>query len=94
VRPTLAAMLGRERVQRPQVPALLTAPTRKKKGFHYFARGIATYDDAGRLRVRDTGPQGSNLYHSVVQANCIIHLPQALEDPGPGTRVQIEWLDW
>lgn len=94
VRPTLATMLGRQVVLRPQVSALLTAPTRKKKGFHYFARGIATYDDAGRLRVRDTGPQGSNLYHSVVRANCIMHLPEELENPGPGTRVQIEWLDW
>lgn len=94
VRPALAKMLGRRRVMRPRHPAVLDAPTPKPEGLHVFARGIAAFGGDGRLHVRDTGPQASNLYSSVVEANCIIHLPEDLTEPGPGTNVHIEWLDW
>lgn len=94
VRPALAQMLGRAEVVRPRHPATLSAPVRKVAGLHYFARGIAAFDAAGRLCVRDTGPQGSNLYSSVVRANCILHLPPEMEDPPVGTAVTIEWLPW
>ncbi len=94
VRPALAQMLGRRTVVRPRHPATLSAPVRKVAGLHYFARGIAAFDDAGRLCVRDTGPQGSNIYSSVVRANCIIHLPPEMEDPPAGTAVTVEWLPW
>ncbi len=94
VRPALAKMLGRRDLLRPRHPARLDAPTPKKKGLHYFARGHAFFDDAGCLRVRDTGDQASNLYASVVRANCIFHLPEAMEDPSVGAVVHVEWLDW
>ncbi len=94
VRPALAKMLGRRALLRPRHAARLDAPTPKKPGLHYFARGIASFDDEGGLRVRDTGPQASNLYSSMVKANCLFHLPEALEDPPAGTVVQVEWLDW
>jgi len=94
VRPALAQMLGRQEVFAPLHPARLTAPTRKMAGLHYFARGHATVDAEGSLLVRDTGPQGSHLYSSVVQANCIFHMPPEMESPAPGTQVLVEWLRW
>ena len=94
VRPALAKMLGRRTLLRPRHAARLSAPTPKKPGLHYFARGIASFDDAGRLRVRDTGPQASNLYSSMVKANCFFHMPEAMEDPPINTPVEVEWLDW
>lgn len=94
VRPALARMLGRRQLTRPRHPAVLDASTPKVKELHHFARGIASFGEDGRLHVRDTGPQASNLYSSVVKANCIIHLPEGMTDPGPGTEVEIEWLDW
>ncbi len=94
VRPALAKMLGRRALLRPRYNARLDAPTPKKAGLHYFARGRASFDEAGCLRVRDTGPQASNLYSSMVKANCLFHLPEALEDPPAGTVVQVEWLEW
>jgi molybdopterin molybdotransferase len=30
----------------------------------------------------------------MVRANCIFHMPEALEDPPAGTLVEVEWLDW
>ncbi len=94
VRPALAKMLGRREWRRPRHPAVLEAPTAKVEGLHFFARGVATFGEDGRLRVRDTGPQASNLYSSVARANCIIHLPETLAEAGAGLAVEIEWLPW
>ncbi len=94
VRPALAKMLGRTMVLRPRHNARLDAPTPKKPGLHYFARGHAFFDETGSLRVRDTGPQASNLYSSMVKANCLFHMPEAMENPPVDTVVQVEWLRW
>ncbi|MEZ4700583.1 MAG: molybdopterin molybdotransferase MoeA [Rhodothermales bacterium] len=94
VRPALARMLGRNAVLRPRHPAILAAATAKVPGLHFFTRGIATYEADGRLTVRDTGPQASNLYSSVLGANCIIHLPEVWTEAPAGTPVDIEWLTW
>ena len=92
-RPVLATMLGRQQITRPRHPAVLDAPSSKVENLHHFARGVASFGEDGRLHVRDTGPQASNLYSSVVQANCIIHLPDGLPEAEPGLVVDIEWLD-
>jgi len=93
VRPLLFRMLGRE--ESPQtVNAVLARDIRKVDGLHFFTRGIASVSDAGTLMVRDTGPQRSNLYGSVVRANCIMHLPEAGDHVPEGTLVSIEWLPW
>jgi molybdopterin molybdotransferase len=87
-------MLGRRRTIRPTVTAVLAEDTPKAEGLHVFARGVASWDETGRLTVRDTGPQASNLYSSVLSANCIVHLPEAWTEAKAGASVQIEWLDW
>ncbi|MDX1545888.1 MAG: molybdopterin molybdotransferase MoeA [Rhodothermales bacterium] len=94
VRPALAALLGRREVLRPRHTAHLAEPLAKKAGLYHFVRGVAAVTEEGRLQVRATGDQASNLYTSVLRANCIIHLPEALEDPPAGTAVEIEWLRW
>lgn len=94
VRPALAQMLGRSEMQRPRHQALLAADTPKVEGLHFFARGIASFNENGQLTVRDTGPQGSNLYSSVVRANCIFHIPASLASAPAGTLVEVEWLRW
>ena len=94
VRPAFAKMLGRKRLMRMLHPAVLLQDTPKVKGLHFFARGIASYNEQQRLVVQDTGPQASNLYSSVVKANCIFHIPDTLEAAPAGTVVQLEWLDW
>lgn len=94
VRPAIALMLGRKNPLRPRHPAYLSDATAKVKGLHFFARGIADYDEQGRLRVRDTGPQASNLYSSMVRANCLFHIPAELENAPAATAVELEWLDW
>ena len=94
VRPALAQMLGRRQIFRPRQPAVLDVPIRKQAGLHHFVRGLVRFDASGQVAVRTTGAQGSHLYSSVVKAECIIHLPEAMEHPPAGTPVEIEWLRW
>ena len=94
VRPAIYKMLGKAEVLRPRVNAILSRDTPKVKGLHFFARGIASFDESNRLRVHDTGPQGSNLYSSMVKANCIMHLDEHWEEAAAGTEVGIEWISW
>ena len=94
VRPAIAKILGRKQLVRDLHPAVLAQNTPKVKGLHFFARGIATYGEDGRLSVRDTGPQASNLYSSMVRANCIFHIEEDVEEAPAGTPVKLEWLPW
>ncbi len=93
-RSALAAMLGRDRIMRRRHAAVLVEATPKKPGLYHFVRGVASVDKTARLVVRDTGSQGSNIYSSMVRANCIVHLPEDMEDAPAGSRVELEWLRW
>jgi molybdopterin molybdotransferase len=92
--PALRRMQGQQVVLRPRYSAVLEASTPKKAGLHFFTRGVARLGKDGRLYVRDTGLQGSNLYHSMVRANCLIHLSESLEEAPAGIEVDIEWFSW
>ena len=92
VRPALASLLGRHTVLRPRLPAVLAEPIPKAAGLHHFVRSIFEYGGDGRLRVRPTGPQGSGLYSSMLRADGLIHLTEAMEHPEAGTPVEVERL--
>lgn len=93
VRSALAQMLGRTVVHRPRLAATLAEPLRAKAGYHYFARGVAHHNPAGCLEVRPTGAQGAGISRSMWEANCLIHVEEAVTNPRPGDQVHIEWLD-
>lgn len=94
VRPLIERMLHRRDEVSGRVPARLERAMDKVENLHYFARGHARVDETGMLRVSDSGPQGSNLYGSVVRANCIIHLPPGVSRLEAGAQVPIQWLPW
>ncbi len=94
VRPALLALQARRALVRPRTVARLTEPIHKAAGLHHFVRGIAAFDNEMGPIVRPTGPQGSNLYSSMVVANCLIHVGEGMENPPPGSAVEFEWLDW
>ena len=94
VRPVLAKMLGHPESIGRISKAVLSEPIRKAAGLHHFIRGIAKQGDDGRLLVRPTGLQGSNLYSSMAKADGFIHLPEALENPPAGSEVDFERLRW
>lgn len=94
VRPALAKMLGRAESIGQISKAVLSEPIRKAAGLHHFVRGVAEEGEDGRIYVRPTGLQGSNLYSSMAKAAGIIHLPEALENPPAGSEVDFERLRW
>lgn len=94
VRPLIERMLGRTDAASGRLTAHLNRAMDKVENLHYFARGTAWVDPAGTLRVEDSGPQGSNLYGSVVRANCIIHLPAGTPRVEAGSPVGIQMLRW
>jgi len=93
-RPLIRKMTGSTQGGGSRLRARLVRETKKVEGLHFFARGIATQDEGGGLKVEDAGPQQSNLYGTVVRANCIIHLPQETSLAPAGMDVEIELLDW
>lgn len=94
VRPALQCMMGIPNAGPLLHKAELDITVSKAAGLHHFVRGVAHRTADGRLRVCTTGPQASNLYSSAAAANCLIHLPQDMENPTAGQAVDIEWLPW
>jgi molybdopterin molybdotransferase len=92
VRPAVATMLGRSEISPPLEKAVLDEDVSKRAGLHHFVRGRLRYADV--LRVAPTGPQGSHISHSLVIADCLIHLPEDMADPRLGTQVTVERLRW
>ncbi|MEQ9105143.1 MAG: molybdopterin molybdotransferase MoeA [Rhodothermales bacterium] len=97
VRPLMETMAGRTPADwsagEGLVTAILEEDIRKPEGLHTFVRGVARPGDEG-WRVRTTGAQGSNLYGSVLQANCVVHVPEGVAAPAAGWKVSIQWLPW
>jgi len=93
-RPLIHKMLGRERVGGQKVSAILQHDVKKVADLHHFSRGVATVGEDGTIGVSEAGSQGSNLFSSVVRANCIIHLPSGEAMAREGSRVTIELLPW
>ena len=93
VRPALQRMMG----ARPEPPVLLRAaaeaPLRKRPGRTEYQRGIVTQHADGRLTVRTTGPQGSGVLSSMVQANGLIVLGHDQGEVAAGDYVQVMMFD-
>ncbi len=94
VRPAIHAMMGRQDGERLFVRAMLTESIAKVTGLMTFARGVHSFDENGQSLVRPTGPQGSGVFTSLVKANCIVHLPEDLDNADAGDMVRVELLDW
>jgi molybdopterin molybdotransferase len=93
VRPFLRRAMGFQELDRPVVKAVLTERVRKMPGRRFFLRAVVSPDGAGGYRARTTGPQGSGVLTSMVLANGIMDLPEALEGPlEPGETVSVRLL--
>ena len=94
VRPLLAACLGRVRPLSPTELAVLDAPVPKAEGLHTFARVVSRRGADGRLRLRPTGPQGSHVARSLLDADGLAHLPAAWPEAPAGAEVAFEPWAW
>jgi molybdopterin molybdotransferase len=88
VRPALRKMTGHTTLFRPHLQATLQDEVRKRRGIRTFLRGIVQQHD-GCARVTMTGPQGSGMLRSMSLANCLIDLPEDIQQLQPGATVQV-----
>lgn len=88
VKPALLKMMGRPHQPETRT-AVLEEPIKKKAGFSIFFRGICKEDERGALTVRLTGPQGSHMLRSLVEANCLIRTREESELLSTGDKVEV-----
>ncbi|WP_415268419.1 gephyrin-like molybdotransferase Glp [Acidovorax sacchari] len=93
VRPALWRMMGCEPTAPPALRALAAGPLHKRPGRTEYQRGIVFQDADGTLCVRTTGPQGSGLLSSMVQADGLILLPHARGPVAVGEPVDVLLFD-
>jgi molybdopterin molybdotransferase len=73
VREALLQLAGRDAEAAPMLEAAAAEPLRKVPGRTEYQRGIL-FRDAGGLKVKTTGQQGSGVLRSMSEANCFIVL--------------------
>ena len=93
VRPALQRLMGCEAPAPALLQARCTEPIRKRPGRTEYPRGIVERDAQGHLSVRTTGPQGSGLLNSMVQANGLIVLNHDQGEVAAGDIVEVMVFD-
>jgi len=88
VKPALLQMMGCTEAPQPYIRARSQELLRKKPGRTEYQRGVVTRNADGDLQVISTGPQGSGLLRSMVQANGLMVLHHAQSTVQVG-----DWVD-
>jgi len=90
VRGALLALMGRRGhdIELPLVPIRAAQVMDKKRGRTEYQRGVIERTN-GELSVRLTGPQGSGILRSMVEANCMIVLPHERDSVKAGEYVEV-----
>jgi len=88
VRSALLTLMGRRDVELPLVPVRAAHAMEKKRGRTEYQRGVLERKDS-EWTVRLTGPQGSGILRSMVEANCMIVLPHERDSVKAGEYVEV-----
>jgi molybdenum cofactor synthesis domain-containing protein len=92
-RPALLAMMGHERTERARIAAIAEAPLKRKRdGKVHYMRVFAQFGADGRLRVRESGPQGSHQLAATAMANGVAVVPDG-DGVAAGDTVEVFLLD-
>ncbi len=92
-RPAIRKMMGKSRLSRPVLEAVLEGPIRNHDGRRVYARVLVTRRD-GTYYASPTGPQGSNILTSMARANGLAICPEDVPVMERGQKVRVEMLDW
>jgi molybdopterin molybdotransferase len=92
-RPAVLKMLGRTRLARPTVRAVLKDPIHNTDGRRVYARAIVTLE-GGRYVAALTGPQGSNILTSMARANGLAICPENVPGVSAGQEVEVQMVGW
>jgi molybdopterin molybdotransferase len=91
-RPAILKMLGKTRLRKPTVEAILEEDVRSS-GRRSFKRAVIT-KRGSEYYASVTGPQGSGVLTSMVKANGLAIIPEGIRHKKAGERVVVQMLDW
>jgi molybdopterin molybdotransferase len=77
IRPALLALQGRRDIWRPWLTAVAAEPVKATRDRVEVRRCLLHRDEAGAWRFTTTGPQGSGILRSMVQADGLVLVPSA-----------------
>ena len=92
-RPAILRMLGKTRLARPSVQAVLEGPIHNFDGRRVFAR-VEVTRRGDTYYANPTGPQGSNILTSMSRANGLAICPEDVSMVDSGETVRVHMLDW
>jgi molybdopterin molybdotransferase len=92
VRPSLLKMMGYKNLFRPVVEAILKEEITKKPDRRHFMRARVSLEE-DRYVVTTTGPQGSGILNSMVEANALVIVPEEKTEVKAGEKVRVQILD-
>ena len=92
-RPAILRMLGKTRLAKPTIEAVLEGPIYNVDDRRVFARVEITKRD-GTYYASPTGPQGSNILTSMSRANGLAICPEDVPEMNAGQKVRVKMLDW
>ena len=92
-RPAMLKMMGRKKLAKPMIEAIMEEPVENTDGRRIFARAVVEKRD-GKYFARLTGPQGSGILTSMTLANGLVIVPEDTPGVKEGDSVQVIMLDW
>ncbi len=92
-RPAILKMLGRTRLARRVVQAVLEEPIHNYDGRRVYARAMVTKKN-GAYYARLTGHQSSNILTSMARANGLAICPEDVDVKQAGESVEVQMIDW
>jgi molybdopterin molybdotransferase len=92
-RPAILKMLGRKKLAKPTVQAILAEDISNSSGRRHFVRAIIERKN-GRYFARTTGEQGSGILTSMVKGNGLAVISEDVKLARAGTEVTVQMMDW
>ncbi len=89
VRPVLRAMQGADDAAGERLHARLAAPIGKRHDRTEFVRARRESLADGSITVRAVARQGSGMLRGIVEADCLVVVPESMTDPAAGTLVEV-----
>jgi molybdopterin molybdotransferase len=92
-RPAILKMMGRKRLTKPIIEAVVEEEIENTDGRRVFSRAIVEKRGDSYF-ARPTGPQGSGILTSMALANGLVIVPEDKSGVKPGDVVKVMMLDW
>ena len=93
VRPAILKMMGKKKLAKPTIEAVIEEPIANDGGRRLLTRAIVE-ERGGDYFARLTGPQGSGILTSMSLANGLVIVPEDRPGVEAGDKVQVMMLDW